>query len=306
MAEDRFAESLHTIRTTPRPAVPWRDGAKIPWHEPGFSRRMLGVHLDQSNHMASRSLEVIGGHVDWLEALVRRKLPEVERPRLLDAGCGPGLYCHELARRGWLTVGCDFAPAPLDHARREAEKEGLDCTFLAADLTAPPAELTAELTADLPASPDGEPAGFDLATFWFGEINSFSPDECRRALDTLTGCLVPGGLLVLEYQPLDIFLRRDTKEWRSEERSVFSDHPHLWLEEHFWNEELLAEINVYWLIDGGTGRLTRHAQCHQGYRDRDLVERVAEAGCDDPEFHAPITGIDPRFEFPVLVARKRT
>jgi hypothetical protein len=32
------------IERTPVP-VPWAEGEKIPWHEPGFSQRMLREHL---------------------------------------------------------------------------------------------------------------------------------------------------------------------------------------------------------------------------------------------------------------------
>ena len=35
-------------------AEPWVEGEKIPWHDPEFSRRMLGEHLNQQHDAASR------------------------------------------------------------------------------------------------------------------------------------------------------------------------------------------------------------------------------------------------------------
>ena len=40
--------ALLRIFDRPQPAVPWRDGANLPWDDPAFSRRMLAQHLDQT------------------------------------------------------------------------------------------------------------------------------------------------------------------------------------------------------------------------------------------------------------------
>jgi ubiquinone/menaquinone biosynthesis C-methylase UbiE len=55
----------------------------------------------------------------------------------LDVGCGSGVYCLELARRGAARVtGLDIADAMLDLCRAAAAGEGLDtrCDFVRADL----------------------------------------------------------------------------------------------------------------------------------------------------------------------------
>ena len=45
---------------------PWSEGEKIPWDEPGFSKRMLEEHLSQEHDAASRRFEIIDRHVDWI------------------------------------------------------------------------------------------------------------------------------------------------------------------------------------------------------------------------------------------------
>ena len=42
-------ESLQKIASARRPPIPWEDGDKIPWNDPEFSRRLMAVHLDQTN-----------------------------------------------------------------------------------------------------------------------------------------------------------------------------------------------------------------------------------------------------------------
>jgi len=287
------AAGLRRILDAARPPSPWRDGDQLPWSDPAFSRRMLDVHLDPSTQMASRSPDVIREHVTWLLAQLRASTGGDGPYHVLDVGCGPGLYGHELAARGHRTCGFDFAPAPLAWAREHAEANGLPATFLAADLTALPDDFAARC---------GAP--FDAVTFWFGEFHSFRPAQARAFLPRLAALLKPDGLFVLEYQPWDLFVQDDAATWTPVDRSPFCDRPHLWLEEFAWDERTRSEIHVHWIIEAATGSVSRYAQCNQAWTDDELVAALAAAGLRAPGFHPPITGVDERFEFPVVVARR--
>jgi SAM-dependent methyltransferase len=289
-SSDAHSKAIATILAAERPVRPWLSESQLPWHDPAFSRRMLDVHLDPSTHMASRSPDVIARHLDWLAAQLAPN--SGTESHILDVGCGPGLYCHELARRGYKTTGFDFAPAPLAWAKSTAEAENLDCSFLHADLTALPEDFS------------GQMGTFDAITFWFGEFHSFPPPVAAKFLSRLADCLKPGGLFVLEYQPMDIFVTDDSSEWSVHEKSVFCDVPHLWLQEFHWDEAACAEVHVHWIIEQESGNLKQYIQCHQGWPDDELVELLAGAGLVDPVYHSPVTGIDEQFEFPIIVTRK--
>ena len=86
------------------PPEPWKDGGKIPWNEPAFSARMLKEHLKQSHDTASRRLSIIGSHVDWINSAFLSS----DSSRVLDLGCGPGLYLERLAKQGHDCTGIDF------------------------------------------------------------------------------------------------------------------------------------------------------------------------------------------------------
>jgi 2-polyprenyl-3-methyl-5-hydroxy-6-metoxy-1,4-benzoquinol methylase len=103
---------LDIIDRTPKPA-PWSEGDNIPWDDPGFSERMLAEHLSQEHDLASRRSEAIDHHVEWIFSEILGSRPA----RLLDLGCGPGLYTVRLARAGCECVGIDFSPASIRHAR---------------------------------------------------------------------------------------------------------------------------------------------------------------------------------------------
>ena len=276
--------SLQRLLAAPHPPRPWEDGHQIPWNDPTFSERMLQVHLDPSTHMASRSMEMIDRHVDWLV----RQIPA--ECHVLDVGCGPGLYCHELARRGFKATGFDFAPAPLRWAVEKSQSEKLDCHFLNHDLNDLPDDF---------ASLIGGPV--HAITFWFGEFHSFSRDMVRNFLPRLRKCLRPGGIFILEYQPADIFVHEESTEWTCEQSSIFSDKPHLWLQEFGFHEESATEVHVHWILETESGSLKRYIQCHKAWSDSQLVALLAEAGFSDPVFHPPITGESEEFEFPLVV-----
>lgn len=285
--------ALRAVLDAVRPPRPWQDGGQLPWSDPAFSRRLLDVHLDPGTNMATRAPEIVRAHVDWLLGQLAERAGTAGPWRVLDVGCGPGLYLHELAARGHGGCGFDFAPAPLRWARDHAAANGLDTLFLEADLNALPDDFAAR---------SGAP--FDAVTFWFGEFHAFRPEQVRAFLPRLSALLRPGGLFLLEYQPWDLFVKEDATTWSAVDESPFWARPHLWLEEFAWDETARAEIHVHWIVDADTAGVARFAQCNQAWEDAELAEALAAAGLSELEAHPPITGVDEQFEFPVLVGRR--
>ena len=107
---------LSFLADLPTDPEPFADGRQIPWNDPDFSRRMLARHLE-SHDLASRRAEKRRRIVDELITVAGLAPGD----RVLDLGCGPGLYCQEFARRGMQVEGWDYAPAanpllsPLPH-----------------------------------------------------------------------------------------------------------------------------------------------------------------------------------------------
>ena len=156
---------------------PWVEGEKIPWHEPGFSERMLREHLSQAHDAASRRSSTIDAHVAWIHA----HLLGARSTRVPDLGCGPGLYTSRLAALGHSCTGVDFSPASIAHARRLAQRGGQRCEYVEGDLR------TVELGRD-----------YAFAMLIFGELNAFRAEDARAILERARAALVPGGRLLLE------------------------------------------------------------------------------------------------------------
>ena len=109
---------MNLIDIIHRPAnpVPYSEGEKIPWNDPVFSARMLREHLSQAHDAASRRFETIDKHVAWIHRTILAGRPA----KILDLGCGPGLYASRLARLGHTCAGIDFSPASIAYAREQA------------------------------------------------------------------------------------------------------------------------------------------------------------------------------------------
>ncbi|MBN1642658.1 MAG: methyltransferase domain-containing protein, partial [Anaerolineae bacterium] len=176
MTRSRGASGLGSLVGRDPAPQPWREGDNIPWHEPGFSARMLREHLSQEHDAASRRSFKIDAHVAWIHRLLSG------RPaRILDLGCGPGLYASRLARLGHTCVGIDWSPASIAYATHVAEQEGLDCTYVEEDI-----RRAAYGT------------GYDLAMLLYGEFNVFRPKDARCILGKAWAALSAEGLLLLE------------------------------------------------------------------------------------------------------------
>jgi SAM-dependent methyltransferase len=266
---------------------PWAEGDKIPRHEPGFSWRMLAEHLSQAHDAASRRFGTIDRHVAW----IHRELLGGQPGRVLDLGCGPGLYTSRLARLGHECVGVDFSPASIAYARQQAEREGPRCTYHLADIR----------TADYGR-------GFDLAMQIYGEFNVFRPADARRILDKAGAALRPGGALLLEAHTFAAVqaLGKQPATWYSAERGLFSDQPYLCLHEAFWDAEQAAATERYYVVDAPTGEMTPHASTTQAYTDEGYRALLRECGFGEIAVLPALSGdaADATADLLVLVARR--
>jgi SAM-dependent methyltransferase len=228
--------SLQSIfNTAPDFDSPWQGRYKIPWDDPEFSRRMLREHLSQEHDLASRKSETIDRQVEWIESHCGEQSPL----RILDLGCGPGLYAMRLCRAGRVYRGIDISPASIAYAAEHA-KEGMDCRFTEADVR----------TADF-----GD--GYGLAMLLFGELNVFSPDECRVILRKMHASLAPGGRLLVEPQKADAVKASGTaaNTWFKAPGGLFSDRPHLCLIENHWDESSGVAVQIFHVLDVETGKV---------------------------------------------------
>jgi len=253
---------LSSILHAARPPKPWTEGDTIPWNDPEFSKRMLKEHLTQNHDHASRRTEHIEDHVEWIHNVVLGG----KQSRILDLGCGPGLYSNRLAALGHTVTGIDFSPASVEYARSTVVD---GASFIEGDMR------TTEY---------GE--GYDLVMLIFGEFNVFSPENAALILGKAYHALKPGGKLLLEPAHFSEVRRMgdEPRSWFASKGGLFWGEPHLFLEESFWDEAAQAATTRFFIMDVATGNIIRYAASQQAYTNEQYVEALDRAGFSVAQF----------------------
>jgi len=247
------------ITNRPIPPQPWVEGEKIPWDEPGFSKRMLKEHLSQDHDAASRKADVIHRQVDYIERIGGGLEKDL---KVLDIACGPGLHSLDLARRGHSTFGIDFSPASIEWAKSSAAEQSLASEFVHGDLRK--TEFGSR---------------YDLAMLLFGEINVFTAEDVSLIVKKAREALKSDGVLLLEpHEPGVIQKNFETPpNWSTHESGLFSDQPHMLLEEGFWHDDQQVAVKRWYVVDTETTEVTRYSQTVVEYTKSKLVD-IVEAG----------------------------
>lgn len=267
--------------------TPWSEGEKIPWDEPGFSRRMLREHLSQQHDAASRRFEIIDRHVNWINQDLLKANPSA----ILDLGCGPGFYCSRLAKLGHTCTGIDFGPASIEYAREMDRQEKTGCQFIHGDVRA--CDFGVE---------------HDLVMMIYGEFNTFQKHDALMLVEKAHKALKKGGRLLIELSSVPSLqkLTSSPAGWHTEKSGLFSDQPCLVLEESFWNEEMQAATTRMYVIDAASGEVQQMADNHQAYGDEDLFRLTGQVGFTRVDIHHgwPFESPDPGNDFVLLIAEK--
>ena len=230
---------------------------KIPWDDPDFSQRMLENHLSQDHDWASRRHIIIEKQTAWIHHVLGGA-----PSRILDLGCGPGLYLQQLAAMGHICTGIDFSPASINYACRQAARNQLTIDYRCDDIR------NIVLNTQ-----------HDLVMMTFGEFNVFSHQDAQSLLKKIHTWLRPGGLLVLEVHTHNEVKRQgmEHNSWQTFLTGLFSAQPHIVLTENTWDETAQIASTLYWimLISGEIQHFTSHMQA---YSDSSYQQHLESSG----------------------------
>ena len=263
---------------------PWTEGERIPWDDPEFSKRVLKEHLNQSSTAASKQKKTIQKECAWIFTNLMKNKPG----RVLDLGCGPGLYTEIFAQKRCTCVGIDFAPAAIDYAKTHSSAF---CEYYQGDIR----------TTDFGT-------GFDVVLYNFGAINLLPPADVIKVLRKAYSALNSGGLILIESSSIEAVdqIGNQPSMWYSAEESIFSSRPHLCLMESFWDEATNTATERYYIVDTETNEVSQHCANTKAYTEEELAQILTDVGFASLEFHPSMTGDRPEFldEFLVLSAIK--
>ncbi|MBP1927173.1 SAM-dependent methyltransferase [Sedimentibacter acidaminivorans] len=147
------------------------------WDDENISKYMLDAHLNPNIEAASRQLDFIKKSVEWIRSMFKK----TSGKKLLDLGCGPGIYAELFAQLGFQVTGIDFSKRSIEYANRNAylNEKNIDYIY--------------ENYLDIEYRNE-----FDLITLIYCDFGVLSPNERKVLLNRIMNALKQDGILILD------------------------------------------------------------------------------------------------------------
>lgn len=165
------------IQSSVKPPL-YADGSAFMWTDEYISKQLLDLHLNPDIDLASRKGDTINKTIEW----ILKYLKPNKKNRILDLGCGPGLYTEKLASLGHSLVGVDISSTSIEYASRSALDKELDIDYFNENY------LNLELEADQ----------FDLIIMVYTDFGVLKPWEQTKLLTLVSKALNKGGVFIFD------------------------------------------------------------------------------------------------------------
>ena len=233
------------LKHTSKPPL-YEPGEPRFWDDPHISKGMLEAHLNPENDAASRRHASIDREVEHLVAAGFIKAGD----RVLDLGCGPGLYSNRLASRGVKVSGIDISERSLNYAIAQSKEKGLYTEF--------------RLINFFDLDYQGE---FDAVIQTHAELNTFSDAKRDKLLALLHHALKPGGLLIFDITTRTTRMKHGEKNgWYASDGGFWRPGKHLVLTQGYDYPEEKVWLDQYIIIDSDNVKVYNN-----WFHDYDLV-----------------------------------
>lgn len=244
------------------------------WNDPYVSQHVLNAHLDPDDDEASRRPETIDASVEWMRAEVERRAHSREARRLLDLGCGPGLYAQRFAAMGIQVSGIDLSAHSIAYARKTARRVGLDIEYRVGDYR------RVRLGTD-----------YDGTLIVYGGFSEMHPDDRGPLLRRVREAMKPGAPVFF-----DVVTRRyadrvgESEGWYvARKHGFWAEGYHLVLEQslHYGNEGAHLQRFIVILPSGDV----RVFSLWRTYYTRESIEELlSSCGFTVDGYYADLTG----------------
>ncbi len=217
----------HWLQQLERP-TPYQPGAVF-WTDPYIAAELLKAHLQPDTDAASYKPETITAICRHLQT----RLAWAENSAVADLGCGPGLYCYQLAKQGVAVTGIDQSENSLRYAQDLCK--GTNANFRRASYL----------------EPFGESC-FDAAMMVSQDYGVLSPVQRQKLLGNIYRALKPHGYFVMDVSASAAYAKRkeaNAATWQIETSGLWRPHPYVLLHTAYLYPEMSALCDLYAVLD---------------------------------------------------------
>lgn len=243
-------------------------GASL-WTHPHIAKEMLCAHLSPNTDAASYVPETMDAICDHLSS----RMGLSKGSRMIDLGCGPGLYCHRLAQRGFQMTGIDLSENSIQYAKeyRASLQEEYVCGSY------------------LDKLPCNKMDGAIMISQDYGVL---SPDQRKALLKNVSSALKPGGVFAFDVASLAAYQTIEEsahQTWRAAEQGFWRSHPYLILEDVFCYPEASCTCYLYAVQDE---ELTVYRIWQTYFSPESIAKELKDNGFTMLEASANLSGDD--------------
>ncbi|WP_456272388.1 class I SAM-dependent methyltransferase [Bacillus sp. AK031] len=246
----------------------FQQSEKMFWQDPHIAKYLLEAHLDPTNEGASRNPVFIDQSVDF----INKEAAQKDAQKIIDYGCGPGLYCERLAKRGYDVTGMDFSKNSIQYARDSAKEKKLTIHYRHENY--------------LNSTDENQ---YDFATLIYCDYGALAPNDRRQLLQNIRKSLKKGGRFLL-----DVFTEQKYNDFSEGNSWYVKDNGGFWSPE----EHIALTQNAKYEDDSSLEQTTiitkqkteTYNIWHQYFTKEMIVGELEEAGFTLLSIYNDVTG----------------
>lgn len=238
------------------------------WDDPHISQQMLEAHLNPDWDAASYNHKTIDQIVKWMVEYLTLK----ERAKILDLGCGPGLYCTRFSQNGLDVIGMDYSRNSISYAKKYADKNCLNIQYIYQDY------LTMEYSCE-----------FDAIFLIYCDLGALSDSRRDLLLEKIHKALKPEGIFVFDVFTRFNWEQKFMRNWYMCESGFWRPYPHLVLEQTFDYETENVILRQY-IISDNRGELATYNLRDHYYTKQNILQLMMEHGYHVQDVWSDLTG----------------
>lgn len=238
------------------------------WDDEHISKYMLAAHLNPDCDNASRKQESIINSVNWIAGLCNGGVNK----KLLDLGCGPGIYAELLAEKGFQVTGIDFSKRSIEYAVESSRKKNLKITYHYQNYL------------DIDWNKE-----FDVVLLIYCDFGVLAPESRRILLNKIYRALKPGGILILDvfHEPY-VKTFKEMQSIRYEQGGFWSPETYVVIQRNQYYGKSKNTLEQYLVIT------EENCKCYniwnQIYTQNLLEKEITEVGLDVVNFFDNVQG----------------
>ena len=253
-----------------KPALYEKGTAEL-WTDEHISKGMLESHLNPDWDSATRKHSFVQESVKWINSVA----PVEKHPKLLDLGCGAGIYAEFFQKSGYHVTGMDFSMRSVNYAQNSAHEKNLPISYHLCDY----------LTLDFKEQ-------FNLVTLINYDFGVLSTENREKLLGKIYKALIPGGLFIFDIFTPQLFIdKKEYRKWYYKDTSDFlCADPHICLDSFFLYEEQNTSCLCSIII---TEHETKSINIWEHTFTKDEISNdLQNAGFKTKTFYGNIAGVD--------------